>query len=91
MRIEDDAVADNRQLAPTPDGRSELVDLAVDDKRMARVVAALYHDIGTLRQPVDDLALPSSPHCEPTTTTLAIILPFDLPSLRAAHANDRPL
>src|SRR5690606_38148091 len=36
----------------------ELVDLAVDDQRMAGVVAALkaHHDVGPLGQPVDDLA-----------------------------------
>ena len=62
VRIEDDAVADDRQLALAHDaGRQQrqLVDLAVDDQRMAGIVAALeaHHDIGALRQPVDDLAL----------------------------------
>ena len=37
----------------------QLVDLAVDDQRVAGIVAALeaHHDVGALRQPVDDLAL----------------------------------
>ena len=62
MRIEHDAVADDRQLALAHDARwkqRQLVDLAIDDQRMAGIVAALEadDDIGPLRQPVDDLAL----------------------------------
>ena len=44
----------------TPGGQQrQLVDLAVDHQRVAGIVAALetHHDIGPLRQPVDDLAL----------------------------------
>ena len=62
MRIEHDAVADDRQLAFAHDARRQqrqLVDLAVDDQRVAGIVAALEadHHIRALRQPVDDLAL----------------------------------
>ena len=62
VRIEDDAIADDRQLAlPHHAGRQQrqLVDLAVDDQRMAGIVAALeaHDDVGAFRQPVDDLAL----------------------------------
>ena len=61
-RIDDDAIADHRKLARAHDaGRQQrqLVDDAVDDQRMAGVVAALkaHHDVGRDRQPVDDLAL----------------------------------
>jgi hypothetical protein len=60
--VDDNAVADHRQLAaPHDSGRqqAQLVDHAVDDERMPGVVAALkaHHDIGLLRQPIDDLAL----------------------------------
>ena len=60
--IEDDAVADDRKLARTHDARGkqrELETFAVDDQRMAGVVAALkaHDDVGPDRQPVDDLAL----------------------------------
>ena len=63
LRIEHHAVADHRQLrGPQHAGRQQrqLVGLAVDDERMAGIVAALeaHDDIGLLRQPVDDLALP---------------------------------
>jgi hypothetical protein len=63
LRIEHDAIADHGQLrGPQHAGRQQrqLVGLAVDDKRMAGIVAALeaHDDIGLLRQPVDDLALP---------------------------------
>ena len=59
--IEDDAVADDRQLPGAHDaGRKqrEFVGLAVDHQRMAGVMAALkaHDDIGPDRQPVDDLA-----------------------------------
>ena len=61
-RIEDDAVADDRELARTHHARrqqAQLVGDAVDDERMAGIVAALEadDDIRPLRQPVDDLAL----------------------------------
>src|SRR5690606_31361900 len=60
--IDDHAVADDRKLARTHDARGEqreLVDLAVDDERMAGIVAALeaHDDVGALRKPVHDLAL----------------------------------
>ena len=60
--IDDDAVADDRELAGANDARRqqrELVGLVADDERVAGVVAALEADdaIGALRQPVDDLAL----------------------------------
>ncbi len=61
-RIEHHAVADHRQLAgPHHAGRQqrELVGGAVDDQRVAGIVAALeaHHDVGLLGEPVDDLAL----------------------------------
>ena len=43
-----------------PDGQQrELIDIVVDDERMAGVMAALkaHHDVGLDRQPIDDLAL----------------------------------
>ena len=60
--VEHDAVADHRQFAGAHDARRQqrqLEDLAVDDQRMAGVVAALeaHDDVGGDRQPVDDLAL----------------------------------
>ena len=63
LRIEHHAVADHRELGrPQHAGRQQrqLVGLAIDDERMAGIVAALeaHDDIGLLRQPVDDLALP---------------------------------
>ena len=59
--IEDDAIADDRQLSgPNNAGRKqrELISLAVDHERMAGVMAALepHHDVGADRQPIDDLA-----------------------------------
>ena len=62
LRVDDDAVADHRQLAAAHHaGRQQrqLVDLAVDDQRVAGIVAALetHDDVGLLGQPVDDLAL----------------------------------
>ena len=63
LRIEHHAVADDRELGrPQHAGRQQrqLVGLAIDDERMAGIVAALeaHDDVGLLRQPVDDLALP---------------------------------
>ncbi len=60
--VEDDAVADDAELAGADDaGRQErqLVDGAVDDQRVAGIVAALKarDHVGALAQPVDDLAL----------------------------------
>ena len=61
MRVDDDAIADHRQLAGPDDARGqkrEFVGDAVDDERMSGIVAALEanHHIGLARQPVDDLA-----------------------------------
>ena len=63
LRIEHHAVADHRELrGPQHAGRQQrqLVGFAVDDEGMAGIVAALeaHDDVGLLRQPVDDLALP---------------------------------
>ena len=63
LRIEHHAVADDGELRrPQHAGRQQrqLVSLAIDDERMAGIVAALeaHDDVGLLRQPVDDLALP---------------------------------
>ena len=62
LRIDHDAVADDRQLAAAHHARGQqrqLVGHAVDDQRVAGIVAALeaHHDVGLLGQPVDDLAL----------------------------------
>src|SRR5215813_7700585 len=62
-RIEHDTIADDRQLAwPHHPGwqQRQLVGGTIDDERMTRVVAALkaYHDVGLLREPVDNLPLP---------------------------------
>src|SRR5437763_273417 len=60
--IDDDAVADDRQLSRADDTgwqQAQLVFDIADDERVAGVGAALkpHDDIGALRQPVDDLAL----------------------------------
>ena len=60
--IDDDAVADHAQLARPDDSRrqkAQFVGHAVDDERMPGVMAALEpdHDIGLLRQPIDNLSL----------------------------------
>ena len=62
MRIEHDAVADDRELVRAHDAggqKRQLVDRAADDERVAGIVPALEpHDhVGLLGQPVDDLAL----------------------------------
>ena len=62
VRIEHHAVADDRQLSrPHHAGgqQRQLVGGAVDDQRVAGIVAALEadDDVGLLRQPIDDLAL----------------------------------
>ena len=60
--VKDDAIADHRKFAAPHHARGQrvqLVDLAADDKRMARIMPALKprDDIGAFRKPVDDLAL----------------------------------
>ena len=60
--IEDDAVADDAELAGAHDARRQkrqLVGLVADDERVAGIVAALeaHDDVGALAEPVDDLAL----------------------------------
>ena len=62
VRVEHDAVADDRQLSRTHHARRqerELVGGAVDHQRVAGIVAALEadHDVGLLRQPINNLAL----------------------------------
>ena len=61
-RIDDDAVADDRQFARPHHARRQQAQLVfdiADDEGVAGIVAALkaHHDVGPLRQPVDDLAL----------------------------------
>ena len=60
-RVEDDAVADDRQRAANDAARqqAELVDLVAHYQRVPGVVPALKadDDVGARRQPVDDLAL----------------------------------
>ena len=63
LRVEHHAVADHRELrGPQHAGgqQRQLVGFAVDDQSVAGIVAALeaHDDVGLLRQPVDDLALP---------------------------------
>jgi hypothetical protein len=63
LRVEHHAIADHRELAgPQHAGRQQrqLVGGAVDHERVAGIVAApeAHDDVGLLRQPVDDLALP---------------------------------
>src|SRR5579872_314838 len=62
MRIEHDAIADDRKLSrPHHAGRQQrqLVGRAVDDHFVAFFVPALkaYNDVVLLRQPIDNLAL----------------------------------
>jgi hypothetical protein len=59
--IDDDAIADDRQLAGSHDARRQQAHLEfdiADDEGVAGVGSALKadHDVGPLRQPVDDLA-----------------------------------
>ena len=59
--IDHHAIADDGELAGPHDARGQqrqFVGHAVDDERVAGIVAALeaHHDIGARRQPVDDLA-----------------------------------
>ena len=59
--VNDHAVADERELAGADDAggqQAELVLDAVDDQRVARIVAALEtnDDIGAAGQPIDDFA-----------------------------------
>ena len=77
MRIDHDAVADDRQLARPHDARGQqgqLIGLAVDDERVAGIVAALeaHHDIGRGESQSTILPLPSSPHWAPITATFAM-------------------
>ncbi len=63
LRVEHHAVADDGEFRrPQHAGRQQrqFVGVAIDDERMAGIVAALeaHDDVGLLRQPVDDLALP---------------------------------
>jgi hypothetical protein len=63
LRIEHHAIADHREFGRPQHARRqqrELVGDAVDDQGMAGIVATLeaHNDVGLLRQPVDDLALP---------------------------------
>src|SRR5258708_4162096 len=61
--IDDDDVADDRQLVRAHHARGQqaqpVLDIA-DDQRMSGIVAALeaHHYVGALRQPIDDLAFP---------------------------------
>ena len=60
--VDHDTVADQRELALAHHARGqerELVGDAVDDQRVAGIVAALeaHHHVGPLAEPVDDLAL----------------------------------
>jgi hypothetical protein len=60
--VHDNAVADHGELAATHDAggqEAEFIDHAINDERMPGIVPALiaHHDIGLLREPVDDLAL----------------------------------
>ena len=60
--IDNDAIADDRELPRAYDARRqqrELVDDATDDQRMAGIVATLkaHDDVGAFREPIDDLAL----------------------------------
>src|SRR5579883_2437536 len=60
-RVDDYAIADNGKLAANHARRQKrkLVGLTVDDQRVPCIVAALkaHNDVGTLRKPIDDLAL----------------------------------
>src|SRR3546814_19511853 len=60
-RIEDDAVADDRQRAGDDTRRQQrqLVHLLADDERMAGIMTALEadHGVGPAREPSDDLPL----------------------------------
>ena len=80
-RIEHHAVADDAELArPHHAGRQQrqLVGDAVDDERMAGIVAALeaHDDVGALRKPVDDLAL-------------ALVAPLGADHDHVCHGNPR--
>ena len=63
LGVEHHSITDHGELrGPQHAGRQQrkLVGLAIDNERMAGIMAALesHHDIGLFRQPVDDLALP---------------------------------
>jgi hypothetical protein len=60
--VDDDAVADDRQLAWPDDARGQQAELegaVADDQGVPGIVAALeaHDDVGPLAEPVDDLAL----------------------------------
>jgi uncharacterized surface protein with fasciclin (FAS1) repeats len=62
MRIDDDAIANDAQLAGAHDAggeQAQLVGNAVNDERVAGIVTALeaHDDVGALGEPVDNLAL----------------------------------
>jgi hypothetical protein len=63
LRVDHHAVADDRELRrPQHAGgqQRQLVGLAIDDQSVTGIVAALeaHDDVGLLRQPIDNLALP---------------------------------
>ena len=65
-RIHHHTIANDRQLAAAHDAtgqQAQLVNLAINDQRMARIVTALKarDDIGALAEPVYDLSLPLVP------------------------------
>ena len=65
-RIHHHTIANDRQLATAHDAtgqEAELIDLAINDQRMARIVTALKarDHIRALAQPVNDLSLPLVP------------------------------
>ena len=81
--IDHDAVADQRELALADHARRQqrqLVGGAVDDQRVAGIVAALEadHDVGALAEPVDDLAL-------------ALVAPLGADDGDVAHGSRAPL
>src|SRR5262245_25768355 len=90
MRIEHNAITDDRQLAgPYHAGRQQrkLVGGAVDDERVAGIVAALEanHDICLLRQPIDDLALALVAPLRPDNDDISHRRPFTRPVAPASH------
>jgi hypothetical protein len=95
MRIDNDAVADDAQLAAHKARwqQRKLVADAVDDQRMTCIMTALvaHDDIARSDSQSTILPLPSSPHCDPTTTTFAIEetpwLLFENPRIEAARSS----
>ncbi len=77
--VEDDAIADDGQFALAHDARRQTATACRPCRRRPACGRhcdrpETHHDIGTLRHQSTILPLPSSPHCEPTTTTLAMFL-----------------